>query len=63
MIAVTCFIIGMSLHGPYLSGIKANNLDLAPNYAGVMIALTNSICSVSGFIAPYLVGILTPNVR
>ena len=61
--AVTCFVIGMGLNGAYIAGIKTNNFDLAPNYAGVMMALSNSICSSSGFIAPYVVGIFTPNVR
>ena len=63
LMAVSYFTIAIALSGGYVTGIKANNLDLAPNYAGVMVALATSICGVSGFIAPYVVGILTQNVR
>lgn len=31
--------IGMGLMGTFYSGIKANSLDIAPNYAGVIMAI------------------------
>lgn len=42
--------------------MKVNPLDLSPNYAGVLMAITNGIGAITGIIAPYLVGVLTPNV-
>lgn len=29
------FTIGMGLMGTFYAGIKANSLDIAPNYAGI----------------------------
>lgn len=31
---IAMFTIGMGLMGTFYSGIKANSLDIAPNYAG-----------------------------
>jgi ACS family sodium-dependent inorganic phosphate cotransporter len=35
MIAVLMFTIAMGFMGAYYSGMKANNLDLSPNFAGM----------------------------
>lgn len=34
---VAMLILGMGLMGTFYSGIKANSLDIAPNYAGVIM--------------------------
>lgn len=59
---VVMFTVGMGFMGMFYSGIKVNNLDLAPNYAGVIMALSNGMGGFSGVISPYLVGVMTPNV-
>lgn len=38
---VAMFTIGMGLMGTFYSGIKANSLDIAPNYAGVIMGIAN----------------------
>lgn len=43
--------------------MKVNPLDLSPNYAGSIMAVTNGIGAITGVIAPYVVGVMTPNVR
>lgn len=43
--------------------MKVNPLDLSPNYAGSLMALTNGIGSLTGIAAPYAVGVMTPHVR
>lgn len=43
--------------------IQVNPLDLSPNYAGTIMAITNGIGSLIGIAAPNGVGVLTPNVR
>lgn len=43
MLAVSMFTIAMGFMGAYYSGMKANNLDLSPNFAGAIMALTNGI--------------------
>lgn len=44
-------------------GMKVNPLDLSPNYAGSLMAVTNGIGAITGIAAPVFVGVLTPNVR
>ncbi|KOB69245.1 Uncharacterized protein OBRU01_17109 [Operophtera brumata] len=38
-----------------------NALDLAPNYAGSLTSLVNTISTLAGIITPYLIGLLTPD--
>lgn len=52
----------MGLMGTFYPGMKVNPLDLSPNYAGSLMAVTNGIGAITGIIAPYVVGIMTPNV-
>lgn len=62
IVAVILFTIAMGFMGAYYSGMKVNALDLSPNYAGSVMAITNGIAAISGIISPYLVGVLTTNV-
>ncbi|XP_014203400.1 putative inorganic phosphate cotransporter [Copidosoma floridanum] len=57
---VVLFTLGVMFMGSSLPGIKVNSLDLSPNYAGTLMALTNGIASLTGMLTPYLVGVLTP---
>lgn len=59
---VAMFTLGMGFMGTFYSGIKANAIDLAPNYAGVIMALANGLGGLTGVIGPYIVGLLTENV-
>ena len=61
-IVVAFFTIGMGLMGCYYAALKVNVLDLAPNYAGELMGVTNGIGCLSGFLGPYAVGLMTPNV-
>lgn len=45
-----------------MAGMKVNPLDLSPNYAGSLMAVTNGIGALTGVAAPYLVGVMTPHV-
>lgn len=55
------FTLAMGFMGTFYPGMKVNPLDLSPNYAGTLMALTNGIGAITGIIAPTLVGIMTPN--
>lgn len=59
---VAMFTLGMSFMGTFYSGIKANSLDIAPNYAGVIMAVANGLGGLTGVVGPYIVGLITPNV-
>lgn len=59
---VLWFILAIGFMGCYYSGLKVNSLDLSPNYAGSLAALTNGAGALTGIIAPVFVGKMTPNV-
>ena len=59
---MTLFTIAMGIMGTFYPGMKVNPLDLSPNYAGTLMAVTNGIGALTGILGPYLVGVLTPNV-
>ena len=62
MTVVVLFTVAMGFMGAYYSGMKVNALDLSPNYAGALMAIVNGIGAITGIVAPYLVGVLTPDV-
>lgn len=61
-LVVILFTVAMATMGAYYPGMKVNGIDLTPNYAGTLMAVTNGIGAVTGIIGPFLVGLLTPNV-
>lgn len=62
MVSVAMFTIAMGFMGTFYCGMKVNALDLSPNYAGTLMAITNGIGAITGIITPYLTGALTENV-
>ncbi|XP_016944953.2 putative inorganic phosphate cotransporter [Drosophila suzukii] len=60
-LVVALFTISMGLMGTYYAGMKLTPLDMSPNYAGTLMAITNGIGAITGVISPYLVGVMTPN--
>lgn len=63
MLVVTFFIISVGARGFLAAGLYVNPMDLSPNYAGALISLANGIGALTGVLAPYIVGVLTPHVR
>lgn len=59
---VILFTASMGLMGAFYPGMKVNALDLSGNFAGTIMAIVNGIGAITGIIAPYLVGLLTPDV-
>lgn len=59
---VAMFTLAMGFMGTFYPGMKVNPLDLSPNYAGILMAITNGIGACAGIIVPYVVGVMTPNV-
>ncbi|ALC39779.1 CG9254 [Drosophila busckii] len=57
-LTVLLFTICLATMGPYYSGLKLTPLDLSPNYAGTLTAITNGIGSITGYLAPQAVGII-----
>nr|CAD7200057.1 unnamed protein product [Timema douglasi] len=61
----TLIIFLLTLNGPCLgaqyTGIFTNLLDLAPNFSGTMLGISNTFCNGAGILAPVAVGFLTNN--
>ncbi|KAI9565371.1 hypothetical protein GHT06_009163 [Daphnia sinensis] len=57
--AVVLMSLGTMFMAAMYCGILANPTDLASNYAGTLLALTNTAATVPGFIVPVFVGALT----
>ncbi|KAL1452529.1 hypothetical protein WDU94_006752 [Cyamophila willieti] len=60
-LTVFWFTVGMAFMGFYYPSIKVNTLDLAPNYAGTLMAIVNGLGAVSGIFSPSLVGLMVPD--
>lgn len=60
--AIVLLILAVSLTGFQYSGFLVNHVDIAPPYAGILFGITNSIASVTGFISPAVVGVITKEV-
>jgi len=61
-LAVTLLTIAVSVSGCVFSGYLVNHMDIAPQYAGTLMGISNGIAASSGFIAPYIASILTTDV-
>ena len=56
--------IGLAFSGlTYGGGFLVNYNDVGGSFAGIVFGLSNTIGTVSGIVAPYLVGALTVNVN
>ena len=58
-VAVALMTIGTMFMAGMYCGILANPNDIAPNYAGTLLAITNTFATIPGFIVPVFVGELT----
>lgn len=61
--AVSMFTLTMGFMGMFYPGMKLTPLDMSPNYAGTLMAITNGIGSlVAGIGVPIVIGWMIPNV-
>lgn len=55
-VVLLILIIAVGLNAGSLCGFQINHIDLSPNFAGTMMAITNCIASVIAIIAPLVCG-------
>ncbi|XP_069941800.1 sialin isoform X2 [Cherax quadricarinatus] len=55
-IGLLCGAVG--LNGAVYSGYMNSHLDIAPNFAGTLMGITNTAATIPGFVAPQVVGYL-----
>ncbi|CAG0886950.1 unnamed protein product [Cyprideis torosa] len=56
--SVAFFAIAGLLEGADLSGFLPNSVDLAPNYAGTLMGIGNTLASFTAWIVPFVVGLI-----
>ncbi|CAG2113501.1 unnamed protein product [Medioppia subpectinata] len=49
---IAMFIVATGLNGCHFSSLKSTHVDMAPDFAGTLYGVTNSMAGVSGLIAP-----------
>ncbi|XP_053973798.1 putative inorganic phosphate cotransporter isoform X2 [Hylaeus volcanicus] len=59
ILAVALMTIGVTCIGGMYSGFLSNHIDIAPNFAGTLVAITNCVATIPGFVVPIFVGKLT----
>ncbi|EDW03320.1 sialin [Drosophila grimshawi] len=57
--AVFVMSVGIVAMGAMFSGFLSNHIDIAPNFAGTLVALTNTAATLPGIIVPLFVGFVT----
>ncbi|XP_001961830.3 sialin [Drosophila ananassae] len=57
--AVTVMSVGIVAMGAMFSGFLSNHIDIAPNFAGTLVALTNTAATLPGIVVPLFVGYVT----
>lgn len=63
-VAIILLATALGLNSGVITGFMSNHMDLAPNFAGTLMGITNSISNVTSILGPLLVGfIVTDNVR
>lgn len=56
--AVILLTAALALNSGVFTGFLTNHLDLAPNFAGTLLGITNSIASLTSIMGPLLVGFM-----
>lgn len=63
-LAVLCISLSVGFIGFQASGSLISHLDIASNYAGTLMGITNMLAAIPGFVGPTIVGWITDdNVR
>ncbi|GBP29492.1 hypothetical protein EVAR_93289_1 [Eumeta japonica] len=57
--AVALMAIGVTCIGGMFCGFLSNHIDIAPNFAGTLMAITNTFATIPGIVVPIFVGHLT----
>lgn len=62
--AIILLTTSLSLNSGVITGFLTNHMDLAPNFAGTLLGITNSLANITSILGPLLVGfIVRDNVR
>ncbi|CAH1639038.1 unnamed protein product [Spodoptera littoralis] len=57
--AVALMAIAVTSIGGMFCGFLSNHIDIAPNFAGTLMAVTNTVATIPGIVVPIFVGYVT----
>ena len=60
-VVVLSMCIGVAFSGLLHSGYEVNILDIAPSLSGIVMGISNTFGTTTGFLSPLLVGYMTEN--
>lgn len=60
-LSVAILIVAVGLNVGTLCGFQINHIDLSPNFAGVLMSITNCLASVVAILAPLIVSLIVTN--
>ena len=60
-LAIVFMMTGTAVNGAVSAGTLATLVDLSSNYASVILGFCNLITAATGFMSPFVVGLLTNN--
>jgi len=49
------------MNGATYLGYNMNHIDLSPNFAGILMGITNGVANIMSIIAPLIVGFIVTN--
>ncbi len=52
-------VVATTSYSSMFAGVFSNHTDIAPNYAGILMGITNMAATIPGFVVPAMVGLLT----
>ncbi|XP_025422383.1 putative inorganic phosphate cotransporter isoform X2 [Sipha flava] len=58
MEAIILLTVALSLNSGIFTGFLTNHMDLAPNFAGTLMGITNSLANITSILGPLLVGFI-----
>jgi len=61
--SVALMIIAITFYGAMFSGVFANQNDLAPNFGGILMGITNMAATIPGILVPVIVGAMVGDVK
>ncbi|XP_049816102.1 vesicular glutamate transporter 1-like isoform X1 [Schistocerca nitens] len=59
--AVACLTLAVGIGAFAMAGFFVNHLDLAPQYASILMGMANTAGTIPGIISPILTGYIVPN--
>ncbi|XP_034104465.1 putative inorganic phosphate cotransporter isoform X1 [Drosophila nasuta] len=60
-LAVILLTVTVGFNGACYLGFQINHIDLSPNFAGILMGITNCVGNIMSIIAPLLVGFIVTN--